>query len=66
MTRLLRVYFDHHNFAMIFEYHPWSLLDFVRARRTTSVTYLEECRHMMQGILRGLDCLHRSGVAGRN
>lgn len=62
LIRLLRVYFDHHSFAMIFEYQPMNLVAFMNARRTVSDNYLEECRNLMQGILKGVDYLHSRGV----
>lgn len=47
---------------MIFRYHSHSLNDFIETRRLASPQYLDECKVLMMGILRGVDYIHRRGV----
>lgn len=56
------MYFDHHSFAMIFDYYPMNLINYVEQNRHWMD--MDDFRRIMLGVIKGVDYLHRNGVVG--
>ena len=57
--RLRRVFFDHKNFGMIFDYHPHSLPSYLQHQRPLNSSVFKK---LTRGLLSGVDYLHQNGV----
>ena len=54
------MFFDLKSFAMIFSYYPENLANFIKFKKQKLET--TEIKHLVTGLLRGIDYLHQNGV----